>query len=137
MISDGGHMTHSWMSDSNYGGEEKNTRPKEHLNYGEKNQNMRGDMEQPEKTEPTKTSSYNISPTGGNPNVNDDLMQRVVEALNQNLDIDSTDIFVNITDNDWVELFGTVPDREMIYLVDECVRALGIEKITNDIRVAR
>src|SRR4051812_44057912 len=90
------HLSHSWMSNSDYGGEEKGTLPKEHLNYGEKNQNMRGDfMEQPEKTEPTKTSSYNISPTGGNTNVSDDLRQRVIEALHQNLEVDSTGITVN------------------------------------------
>lgn len=128
-------MTHSWMSDSNYGGEEKNTRPREHLNYGEKNQNMRGDMEQPEKTEPTKTSSYNISPQGGNTNVSDDLKQRVVEALHQSQKIDSTDIRVNIKENDCVELLGFVPFAEMIDLAEECVRELGVADIDNDLKL--
>ena len=128
-------MTHSWMSNSDYGGEEKNTRPKEHLNYGEKNQNMRGDMEQPEKTEPTKTSSYNISPTGGNENVSNDLKERVVEALHQSLKVDSTDITVNIKDNDCVELCGSVPFDEMIDEATKCVRALGVKDIDNDLKL--
>ena len=128
-------MSHSWMSHSNYGGEDKNSRPKEHLNYGEKNQNMRGDMEQPEKTEPTKTSSYNISPQGGNPHVNDDLKQRVVEALHQDLQIDSTDITVNIKEDECVELCGTVPEEEMRTIAENSVRHLGITNIDNDLKV--
>lgn len=126
-------MTRSWMSDSDYGGEEKNTRPKEHLNYGEKNQNMRGDMEQPEKTQPTKTSSYNISPQGGNPNVNNDTQQRVVEALHQNQAIDSTNITVNVMADDRVELVGSVPEKAMIEQAIKCVRDLGIRNIESKI----
>src|SRR5687768_10064431 len=116
-------LSHSWMSHSNYGGEEKNSRPKEHINYGEKNQNMQGDAEeismtsreQPERTEPTKTSSYNISPTGGNPLVSDDLQQRVIEVLQQDAFVEDANITINIKENHCVELCGSVPDRKMIF----------------------
>ncbi len=94
-----------------------------------------GKMEQPEKTEPTKTSSYNVSPTGGNTNVSDDLKQRVVEALNQDLHVDSTNITVNTKDNMTVELRGTVPERSMIKAAEECVRLLGVIEIDNDLKI--
>ncbi len=130
-------MTHSWMSDSNYGGEEKNTRPKEHLNYGEKNQNMQEEFmqEQPEKTEPTRNSSYNIGPTGGNTNVSDDLKQRVVAALQQKADIDSENITVNIKENNCVELKGRVADESMRNAAISVVRGLGITDIDDDLTV--
>ncbi len=135
-------MSHSYESHSDYGGEEKKTRPKEHLNYGEKNQNMKGDpkeesmQEQPEKTEPTRNSSYNIGPTGGNPNVSDDLKQRVVAALQQNTSIDSEEITVNIKDNNCVELKGTVSNEQMISSAVQTVRGLGVKDIDNDLKVA-
>ncbi|MES2528712.1 MAG: BON domain-containing protein [Bdellovibrionota bacterium] len=92
-------------------------------------------MEQPEKTEPTKTSSYNVSPTGGNTNVSDDLKQRVVEALNQDLYVDSTNITVHTEDNMTVELHGTVPERSMLKAAEECVRNLGVVEIANDLKI--
>lgn len=118
------------MSNSDYGGEEKGTRPKEHLNYGEKNQNMRGDtMEQPEKVESERSKSSPV--TGG------DLKQRVMEALHENLDVDSTNITVNIKENNCVELKGTVPDSRSMELAVQCVRDLGVAEsdIDNDLSI--
>jgi osmotically-inducible protein OsmY len=116
------------MSNSDYGGEEQGTRPKEHLNYGEKSQNMRGDtMEQPEKSEVTRPESHT--------NVSDDLKQRVVEALYQNLKYDSTDIIVNIKENNCVELKGFVPDSRSMERAVECVRELGVTDVDNDLRI--
>ena len=131
------------MSHSNYGGEDKNSRPKEHINYGEKNQNMQGDTEeksmdskeQPEKTEPTKTSSYNISPTGGNPLVSDDLRQRVIEVLQQDAAIEDSDIRINIKKNNCVELGGSVPDQKMIDRAVKLIREMGVSNIDNDLIV--
>jgi osmotically-inducible protein OsmY len=130
--------SHSWMSNSNYGGEEKGSLPKEHINYGEKNKNMEvNKLDQQEKQKPTKTSSYNISPTGGDTNVSDDRRQRVIEALHQNQDIDSTQITVNMRENDMVELCGVVPDERMIEQASECLRNMGITNIDNDLKVQR
>lgn len=38
------NSSHSWMSDSNYGGTERNADPKEKLHYGEAGQNMEQDL---------------------------------------------------------------------------------------------
>lgn len=103
-------MTKSWMSDSNYGGEEKGTLPREHLNYGEKDQNMKGD-------------------TDG------DLKQRVLEVLRLDEDVDADDITVNIKENNVVELTGTVPDSRSMERAVECVRDLGVTEIDNDLHI--
>lgn len=92
-------------------------------------------QQQPERTEPTKTSSYNISPTGGNTNVSDDLKQRVVAALQQVADIDSENITVNIKENNCVELKGTVADEAMRRSAVDVVRGLGITDIDDDLIV--
>ncbi len=86
-----------------------------------------GKMEQPEKTEIPKNTV--------NTNVSDDLKQRVVEALNQDLYVDSTNITVNTKDNMTVELCGTVPERSMLKAAEECVRNLGVVEIGNDLKI--
>lgn len=93
--------------------------------------------EQPERTEPTKTSSYNISPTGGNPLVSDDLHQRVIEVLQQDSFVDDEMITVKIKGNACVELNGSVPDKRMIERATELVRGLGVAQIDNDLIVKR
>ncbi len=103
-------MTKSWMSDSDYGGEEKGTVPREHLNYGEKDQNMKGDTFV-------------------------DLKDRVLDALRQDPDVDATKINVNIKENNIVELSGTVPDSRSMERAVECVRALGLTEIDNDLSI--
>ena len=92
-----------------------------------------GNMEQSEKTKPTVTSSYNISPTGGNPRVNHDTFQRVTEVLYQNTSIDTKDIVVNVDDRDRVELTGYVPSEEMISLASHCLKDLGISSFRNSL----
>ena len=89
--------------------------------------NREGKMEQPEKTEIPKNSL--------NTNVSDDLKQRVVEALGQDLHVDSTNITVETQDNMTVELYGTVPERAMLSAAEECVRLLGVIEIENNLKI--
>ncbi len=103
-------MTRSWMSDSNYGGEEKGTLPREHINYGEKDQNMKGDTDI-------------------------DLKERILDVLRQDEDVDATSIRVNIKENNLVELSGTVPDSRSMERAVECVRELGVTEIDNDLKI--
>lgn len=132
--------SHSWMSHSNYGGEEKGNLPKEHINYGEKNQNMQGDikedtLEQPEKAQPSDTSSYSIGTKRGDVKVSDDLQQRVIEVLQQDSFVEDANITINIKENNCVELCGSVPDRKMIDRAIRLVHGLGISNIDNDLIV--
>lgn len=91
-------------------------------------------MEQPEKTEPTKTSSYNISPSNKNPGVQDDVRQRVVEALQSSTEVDDTEITVNVIDQGHIQLSGYVESPEMAETAERIVRDLGVGEIDNQIK---
>ncbi len=65
-----------------------------------------------------------------------DLQQQVVDALQQNSKIESSDIEVTIEGNHAVVLYGSVSDPEMIEIAYNTVRDLGVGYIRMNIQVA-
>jgi len=62
------------------------------------------------------------------------LLEAISEALTWSPDVDATDITIAVKNGD-VILSGTVPDRTMIYIVDELLEEIyGIKNIDNHIK---
>ncbi|MFL5785543.1 MAG: BON domain-containing protein [Bacteriovoracaceae bacterium] len=104
---------HSWMSESNYGGTDKNSAPKEHIQYGETGQNMQEEFGVPD----------------------EQLKEQVIQALTDDMHVDATDIKVDV-DYGKVTLTGIVSQRSMMKAADECVRNIpGVTELINDLRI--
>lgn len=104
---------HSWMSDSNYGGTEKGSAPKEKIQYGEAGQNMDGDIALPDT----------------------ELKENIIAALENDMHIDTSDISVEVNYGK-VTLTGTVFSRGMLRAVSECVHNVpGVVELINDLKI--
>jgi osmotically-inducible protein OsmY len=67
----------------------------------------------------------------------DRIKEEVCEMLTRDHSIDAQDIDVEVSEGE-VTLTGSVPDRRMKHLAEDCVeRALGVKDVTNNIRVKR
>lgn len=65
------------------------------------------------------------------------IKEEVCEILTRDHSIDAQDIDVEVKDGE-VTLTGTVPDRRMKHMAEDCVeRALGVTDVVNNIRVKR
>lgn len=111
-----GAENHSWMSQSNYGGTDKDAEPKANINYGEAGQNMEGDL--PE-----------------TPVTDDDLRRDVLLALKDDMHVDDSNISVVVNYGE-VRLSGTVTQRAMLNAAEECVKSVpGVMKINNELKI--
>lgn len=109
--------SHSWMSQSNYGGSEENAEPKEPLNYGMRGQSMKGEL------------------PDDNARPDDELQATIVEALESDMHVDPTNITVHVNYG-VVTLRGTVSQRAAMNAALECVRKIhGVTEIVNDLRI--
>lgn len=65
------------------------------------------------------------------------IKEEVCEMLTRDRSIDAEDIEVDVKEGE-VTLSGTVPDRRMKHMAEDCVeRALGVRDVTNNIRIRR
>lgn len=109
---------HSWMSDSNYGGTEKNTEPRENLHYGESGQNMKNDL-----------------PVHPSP-ADEDLRARIIESLRDKLELGPGEIGVDVHFGH-VLLTGTVPSHHLRIKAETLVEETeGVSKVTSDLWVS-
>lgn len=105
--------------------------------YGEYGSNARGWVDRPhEKTWPHREHHAGIPPKKYQRS-DESIMDHIADVLTYSPDVDATEVTIAVKDGN-VILSGTVPERGMIYLVDELLDEVhGIKDFDNHLKVAK
>jgi len=104
--------------------------------YGEYGSDQRGWVDEPHPTKHVRHGHAGVAPRRFKRS-DEMILDHVAEALTWSPDVDARDITIAVRDGD-VILSGTVPERDMIFIVDEIMESVhGIRNFDNHLKKRR